>query len=106
LNFGLASYQAIEKPLLKDVNRQNRYNWCQDRKYWRHEKWSTVIFSDGSNFELVNRKNSPLVRRFKHEKNFIRNLSSIKLKVVVDQLEFGVVFRVLALAVVSSKETV
>jgi hypothetical protein len=26
--------------------------------------------------------------------------------VVVDQLEFGVVFRVLALAVVSSKETV
>ena len=57
LNFGLSSYQAIENPLLKDVDRQNRYNWCQERKYWSHEKWYTIIFSVESNFELVNRKN-------------------------------------------------
>ena len=68
LNFGLDSYQATEKPLLTAKDQEIRLNWCLERKYWSYEKWSRVIFSDESNFELINRKMVPFVRRFKHEK--------------------------------------
>jgi hypothetical protein len=41
---------------------------CRERKNWSFDKWSNVIWSDESNFELYNRKNAPLVRRFKEDK--------------------------------------
>ena len=40
-----------------------RLKWCKER-----ENGSTVTFSDESNFTLLNRKTTPFVRRFKHEK--------------------------------------
>jgi len=68
LDFNLASYQKADKPLLTDRDRQIRLAWCQERRNWSYSKWSNVIFSDESNFELINRKVSPTIRRFKHEK--------------------------------------
>ena len=32
------------------------------------EKWKQVIFSEESNFEIINRKSNVLVKRFKSEK--------------------------------------
>jgi transposase len=68
LSSELRSYSSTEKPLLKPEHIQAKLNWCRDHKNWTHETWSRVIFSDESNFQLINRKNKPLVRRLKYEK--------------------------------------
>ena len=65
---GLASFNAISKPLISKRVKETRLNWCLEKRNWTFSKWSNVIFSDESNFRLVNRKLIPKVRRFSHEK--------------------------------------
>lgn len=49
-------------------DRLKRYKWCKERLGWTVSDWSKVIFSDESNFEVLNRKSRVFVKRFKHEK--------------------------------------
>jgi hypothetical protein len=68
LEIGLESHPKTDKQLLSENHKKLRYQWCLEKKNWSFDKWATVIFSDESNFQLINRKNTPLVRRFKDEK--------------------------------------
>ncbi len=68
LDFKLESYNETEKQLLSKEDKKKRLKWCLERKNWAFEKWSSVLFSDESNFQLVNRKTTARVRRFKNEK--------------------------------------
>jgi transposase len=68
LTIGLESFEAINKPLLTRMDRARRLAWCKERVNWTYQQWAKVIFSDESNFQLVNRKNRQLVRRFANEK--------------------------------------
>lgn len=68
LEIGLESHPKTDKQLLSENHKRLRYEWCFEKKNWSFDKWATVIFSDESNFQLINRKNTPLVRRFKDEK--------------------------------------
>jgi hypothetical protein len=64
-NFELESFKATSyKPFLTANNRKGRLEWRKDRDNWSYEKWATVIFSDKSHFQLDNRKNKQLIRRF------------------------------------------
>ena len=75
LEFDLQSYLALEKPLLKCEDMRIRLEWCLQRRNWSYAKWASVIFSDECNFEVINRKTRPLVRRFrdeKHDPNFVK----------------------------------
>ena len=45
-----------------------RLRWCKEGNGWPLEMWKQIIFSDESNFKLMNRKNKVLVKRFKPEK--------------------------------------
>lgn len=65
---GLNAYVAPRKPLLTIKNRIKRMKWCKERLNWSVERWSRVIFSDESNFEVINRKNRIIVKRFACEK--------------------------------------
>jgi transposase len=56
LEIGLNSYKETEKQMLSEVDKKKRYEWCVERKNWSFAKWSTIIFSDESNFQIVNRK--------------------------------------------------
>ena len=40
------------KPLLNDGQRENRLNWCIERKDWSVRKWKSVIWSDESRFTI------------------------------------------------------
>ena len=40
------------KPLLNDKQRENRLNWCIERKDWSVRKWKSVIWSDESRFTI------------------------------------------------------
>jgi hypothetical protein len=71
---GIGTYTAQRKCLLTYRNRRRRYFWCKERLHWSVEDWSRVIFSDESNFEVINRKNRFLVKRLKHEKYLHRFL--------------------------------
>ena len=64
----LNSYLATKKPLLSIKDRLKRRKWCKERSAWTVEQWRKVIFSDESNFELINRKKRVVVRRYKNEK--------------------------------------
>lgn len=65
---GLESHTAVRKPLLTLKDRLKRYKWCKQRLNWTVNDWSRVIFSDESNFEVLNRKSRVIVKRFKNEK--------------------------------------
>ena len=40
------------KPLLSDKQRENRLNWCIEKKDWSVNKWKSVIWSDESRFTI------------------------------------------------------
>lgn len=61
-------YVSIRKPLLTVMDRVKRRKWCRERLHWTIEDWARVIFSDESNFEVINRKSRILVKRLKSEK--------------------------------------
>ncbi|MDQ5930221.1 MAG: hypothetical protein QG594_2008 [Bacteroidota bacterium] len=64
---GIGTYTAKRKPLLTKKHMIKRFNWCRDRLHWDVEQWSKVIFSDESNYELVNRKSKIRVKRLRNE---------------------------------------
>lgn len=66
--FDLESHLAATKPLLKEIHKEKRLAWCLERQNWGYEKWASVIFSDESNYMLINRKTTPRVWRFSYEK--------------------------------------
>lgn len=68
IEFKLESKLAVTKPLLTKVHKAKRLAWCKARRNWGYEKWASVIFSDEANYMLINRKSTPRVRRFRHEK--------------------------------------
>ena len=58
----------IRKPFLTLKHRLKRKHWCKERLNWSVEKWKQVIFSDESNFQLINSIKKPLVKRLNNEK--------------------------------------
>jgi transposase len=67
-NKELLSFRMTRKPLLRPSHMIIRRRLCKERLNWTDEKWKSVIFSDESNFELINRKKTIRVRRFACEK--------------------------------------
>lgn len=68
INKEIGTYVAPKKPLLTRKHKKIRKDWCKERLHWDVEKWSRVIFSDESNFEVINRKSKVLIKRHRWEK--------------------------------------
>lgn len=66
--FELESHFAVSKPLLTEAHKQKRLAWCEARRNWGYEKCVSVIYSDESNYMLINRKTTATVWRFSNEK--------------------------------------
>ena len=43
LDMGLASFNAISKPLISKRVKETRLNWCLEKRNWTFSKWSNVI---------------------------------------------------------------
>jgi transposase len=71
----LFSNTAVRKPLLKSDYIKRR-KWCKERLDWSTERWKLVIFSDESNFEVINRKSRIKVRRMVGERFLKHNIQS------------------------------
>lgn len=68
LNKGIGTYVSPKKPLLTKKQKKHRFDWCAERLDWDVAAWSKIIFSDESNFEVINRKSKVLVKCRRSEK--------------------------------------
>jgi len=64
----LCCYVAARKPLLKPSDRLKRLKFCRAILRMTNYEIRRIIFSDESNFTVLNRKNRVLVRRHHNEK--------------------------------------
>ncbi|CAM4879112.1 unnamed protein product [Rotaria socialis] len=68
------SYVAPRKPRINHRQRYSRLQWWYQHLSWAENDWSNVIFTDESNFEILNRKNRIYIRRFRNDlKRFERS---------------------------------
>ena len=56
-DYDMVSYIASRKLRITPTQRRNHFMRCYDHLNWSINDWSNVIFSDESNFEVLNRKN-------------------------------------------------
>ena len=63
--YNMTSYIASRKPGITLKPRLARIDWCNEHLSWSIPDWSKVIFSDESNYEVLNRKNRIYFRRFR-----------------------------------------
>ena len=63
----MVSYIAPRKPRITPAQRRTRVAWCYEHLSWSVNDWSNVVFTDESNYEILNRKNRIYIRRFRHD---------------------------------------
>ena len=63
--YNMTSYIAPRKPRITSKQRRARIDWCNEHLSYSIPDWSKVIFSDQSNYQVLNRKNRICFRRFR-----------------------------------------
>ena len=66
-DFDMVSYVATRKPRITPAQRCTRVVWCYEHLSWSVNDWSNVVFTNESNYEILNRKNRIYIRRFRHD---------------------------------------
>ena len=66
-NFDVVSYIAPRKPRITPSQRRTRIAWCYEHLSWAVNDWSSFVFMDDSNYEILNRENRIYIRRFRHD---------------------------------------
>ena len=64
----LCCYVAAKKPLLKPIDRLKCIKFCRAILKMTNYELKRIIFSDESNFTVINRKNRVIIRRHYNEK--------------------------------------
>lgn len=64
----LFSYAATRKPLLTKFDKSRRLKFCKEIIKLTQEQINNIIFSDESNFQIINRDTKLRVRRLQNEK--------------------------------------
>ena len=79
----MISYILPRKPRITPSQKRNRLQWCYEHLDWSVKDWSNVIFSDESNYEVLNRKNRTYIRRFRNDRTRFEHRKNGSIKVVV-----------------------
>ena len=66
-DFDMVSYTAPSKPRITPAQRRTRVPCCYEHLSWSVNDWSNVVFTDESNYEILNRKNRIYIRRFRYD---------------------------------------
>ena len=66
-DYNMVSYIAARKLRIAPAQRRNRLTCCYDHLNWSINDSSNVIFSEESNFEILNRENRIYVYRFRND---------------------------------------
>ena len=63
----MVSYIAPRKYRITPAQRRTRVDWCYEHLSWSVNNWSNVVFTDESNYEILNQKNRIHIRCFRHD---------------------------------------
>ena len=63
----MVSYITPRKPRITPAQQSIRVVWCYEHLSWSVNDWLNVVFTDKSNYEILNRKNRIYIRRFRHD---------------------------------------
>ena len=63
----MVSYIAPRKSRITPAQRCTRVACSYEHLSWSVNDWLNVVFTDESNYEILNRKNRIYVRRFRHD---------------------------------------
>ena len=63
----MVSYVAPRKLQITPAQRRTRVVWCYEHLSWSVNDWSNAVFTDKSNYEILNWKNRIYIRRFRHD---------------------------------------
>jgi transposase len=63
-NHNISSYIPPRKPRITSVQSHNCLQWCHEHLNWSVEDCCQFIFSDETNYEVLNRKNRIYLHRF------------------------------------------
>ena len=66
--YNMTSYIAPSKPRITPKQRRARIDWCNEHLSWSIPDWSKVIFSNESNYQVLNRENRIYFRRFRTDR--------------------------------------
>ena len=66
-DFDMVSYIVPRKPRITPAQRCTRVAWCYEHLSWSVSDWSNIVFTDESNYEILNRKNRIYIRCFRHD---------------------------------------
>ena len=66
-DFDMVSYIASRKPRITSAQRCIRVVWCFEHLSWSLNDQSNVVFTDESNYEILNRKTQIHIRHFRHD---------------------------------------
>ena len=66
-DFDMVSCIAPRKPRITPAQRRTRVVWYNEHLSWSVNDWSNVVFTDESNYEILNPKNRICIRRFRHD---------------------------------------
>ena len=66
-DFDMVSYIAPRKPRITSAQRRTRVVWCFEHLSWSVNHWPNVVFTNESNYEILNRKTRIHIRRFRHD---------------------------------------
>lgn len=75
-SLGVNSYVGKRKSYRSRIQVRKRLKWCSEKLSWGIDKWKRVVWSDESQFELINRKNRFYVRRRRDEGNCTFNFQA------------------------------
>ena len=66
-DFVIVSFIAPKTPRITPAPRRTQVDWCYERFSWSVNDWSNVVFTDESNYEILNRKNRIYIHRFRYD---------------------------------------
>ena len=67
-HYNMISYILQRKPRITPPQKRNCLHWCYEHLDWSVKDWSNIIFSNESNYEVLNRKNRIYIRRFHNDR--------------------------------------
>ena len=73
-HYNMISYILPRKPRITPSQKRNHLQWCYEHLDWSVKDWSNIIFSDESNYEVLNRKNRIYIRRFRNDRTRFERL--------------------------------
>ena len=62
----MVSYIPPKKPQIAPTQRRTRVDCTYEHLSQSVNDWSNVVFTEESNYEILNRKNRMYIRRFRH----------------------------------------